>query len=82
MAEACGRKARLWHLPKGLMKASARIGDILHLPLNTERLGKLTEDSFVDNSALKKHLGWSQMPIRAEDGMRETLKSFINHEIH
>lgn len=77
MAEACGRKARLWRLPKGLMRTSARIGDILHLPLNTERLGKLTEDSFVDNSALKKYLGWSQMPIRAEDGMRSTLKSFL-----
>lgn len=77
MAEACGRKPKLWHLPKGLMRFAARIGDILHLPLNTERLGKLTEDSFVDNAALKAHLGWSQMPICAEDGMRETLKSFL-----
>ena len=77
MAEACGRNPKLWHLPKGLMRFAARIGDILHLPLNTERLGKLTEDSFVDNAALKKHLGWAQMPIRAEDGMRETLKSFL-----
>ena len=82
MAEACGRKPSLWRLPKGLMRLAARMGDIFHLPLNTERLGKLTEDSFVDNTALKKHLGWSQMPIRAEDGMRETLKSFLNHEIH
>lgn len=77
MSEACGRKARLWKLPQGLMRFAAKIGDVLHLPLNTERLGKLTEDSFVDNAALKKLLGWSQMPVRAEDGMRETLKSFI-----
>lgn len=76
MAEACGRKPRLCRLPKGLMRFAARIGDILHLPLDTERLGKLTEDSFVDNSALKRHLAWLQMPVRAEDGMRETLKSF------
>ena len=76
MAEACGRKPRLWRLPKGMMRLAAKVGDALHLPLNTERLGKLTEDSFVDNEALKKHLGWSQMPIRAEDGMRSTLKSF------
>ena len=82
MAEACGRKPHLWRMPKGLMRFGAKVGDVLHLPLNTERLGKLTEDSFVDNTALKKHLGWSQMPIRAEDGMRETLKSFLNHEIH
>ena len=82
MAEACGRKPHLWRMPKGLMRFGAKVGDVLHLPLNSERLGKLTEDSFVDNTALKKHLGWSQMPIRAEDGMRETLKSFLNHEIH
>lgn len=77
MAETCGRKPRLWRLSKGLMGFAAKVGDVLHLPLNTERLGKLTEDSFVDNAALKKHLGWAQMPIRAEDGMRETLKSFL-----
>ena len=82
MAEAYGRKPRLWRLPKGLMRLAARMGDVLHLPLNTERLGKLTEDSFVDNAALKAHLGWAAMPVRAEDGLRETLKSFLNHEIH
>ena len=76
MAEACGRKPHLWRMPKGLMRLAARMGDVLHLPLNTERLGKLTEDSFVDNGALKRHLGWSEMPIRAEGGMRTTLKSF------
>ena len=76
MAETCGRKPRLWRLSKGLMCFAAKVGDVLHLPLNTERLGKLTEDSFVDNAALKKHLGWTEMPIRAEDGMRNTLKSF------
>lgn len=76
MSETCGRRPRLWRLPRGLMRFAARTGDILHLPLNTERLGKLTEDSFVDNAVLKKSLGWTQMPICAEDGMRETLKSF------
>lgn len=77
MAETNGRKPCLWRLPRSLMHVAAKVGDILHLPLNTERLGKLTEDSFVDNSTLKRHLGWSRMPIRAEDGMRLTLKSFL-----
>ena len=82
MAEVCGRKPHLWRMSKRLMRLAAKVGDVLHLPLNTERLGKLTEDSFVDNAVLKKHFGWSEMPIRAEDGMLETLKSFLNHEIH
>ena len=76
IAEACGKRARLWKLPKSLMRAAAKVGDVLHLPLNTERLGKLTEDSFVDNAELKRLLGWEKMPISAEDGMRETLGSF------
>ena len=76
IAEACGKRAQLWKLPKSLMRAAAKLGDVLHLPLNTERLGKLTEDSFVDNSALKRVLGWEKMPISAEDGMKETLRSF------
>ena len=76
IAEACGKRARLWKLPKLFMKAAAKVGDVLHLPLNTERLGKLTEDSFVDNAELKRLLGWEKMPISAEDGMRETLGSF------
>ena len=80
IAETCGRKPRLWKLPRGLMRLAARIGDVLHLPITSERLGKLTEDSFVDNGALKKALGWAQMPIRAEEGMRETLKAFHRAE--
>ena len=76
IAEVCGRKAKLWRIPKGLMRMVAKFGDVLHLPLNTERIEKLTEDSFVDNSRLKSQLGWERMPIRAEDGMRDTLRYF------
>ena len=77
IAESCGKRARLWRLPKGLMRFCAKVGDLLHLPLNTERLGKLTEDSLVDNSKLKAALGWQQMPVRAEEGLRSTFKSFF-----
>ena len=76
IAEVCGKKTKLWRIPKGLMRFAAKIGDVLHLPLNTERIEKLTEDSFVDNSKLRAALGWTQMPIRAEDGMRDTLRYF------
>ena len=76
IAESRGKRARLWRLPKGLMRFGAKVGDILHLPLNTERLGKLTEDSVVDNSKIKAALGWDKMPVRAEDGLRSTLRSF------
>ena len=77
IAETCGKRAKLWRVPKGVMRMVARIGDVLHLPLNTERIVKLTEDSFVNNSHLKSQLGWNRMPIRAEEGMRRTLRSFL-----
>ena len=77
IAETCGKRAKLWRVPKGMMRMVAKIGDMLHLPLNTERIVKLTEDSFVNNSHLKSQLGWKRMPIRAEEGMRRTLRSFL-----
>ena len=76
IAEATGKKARLWRLPKRLMRFVAKAGDVCRLPLDSERLGKLTEDSVVDNSKIKAALGWESMPIRAEEGLRKTLRSF------
>lgn len=81
IAETCGKRAKLWRIPKGVMRFAAKIGDILHLPLNTERIEKLTEDSFVDNAKLRAALDWQQMPIAAEDGMRLTLRSFMGKEV-
>ena len=77
IAETCGKRAKLWRVPKGVMRMVAKIGDVLHLPLNTERIVKLTEDSFVNNSHLKSQLGWNRMPTRAEEGLRRTLRSFL-----
>ncbi len=76
IAGVCGRKAQLWHLSKCLVRVMAKVGDVLCLPLNSERLGKLTENSFVDNSRLKAALGWEKMPIGAEEGMKATLEEF------
>lgn len=80
IAETCGKKAKLWRVPKSLMRLIAAVGSLIHFPLNLERLGKLTENSLVDNSAIKVALGWDKMPISAEEGLRETLKSFLSAE--
>ncbi len=76
MAEAMGRRARVWAIPAGLIRAAARLGDVLHLPLNSERLKKLTESYVVSNAKIKGALGWAQMPAGAREGMRKTLESF------
>lgn len=76
MAGSLGKRARIWHVPAGLIRLAARFGDLLHLPLNSERLRKLTESYVVSNAKIKTALGWERMPVRAEEGLRKTLESF------
>lgn len=78
ICSALGKRAHIWHLPKGLMNGMAKVGDVLHLPLNSERLTKLTENYVVSNAKIKRALGVDRMPIRAEEGLTQTVKSFAN----
>lgn len=78
MCEAMGRKAHIWKINRGLVEVMATIGTWLHLPLNKERLRKLTENYVVSNAKIKKALGIEQMPVRAKDGLRKTILSFQN----
>ena len=58
------------------MKSAARIGDLLHLPLNTERIEKLTENYVVSNTRIKSALGIEVMPTAVKVGLRGTIESF------
>lgn len=78
MCEAMGRKAHIWRINRGLVEAIATIGTWLHLPLNKERLRKLTENYVVSNAKIKRALDIEQMPVRAKDGLRKTILSFQN----
>lgn len=71
-----GRKAHIWHIPRGLMEGCAKVGTLLHLPLNEERMQKLTEDYVSSNEKIKKALGVNKLPIKAKDGIKQTIKSF------
>lgn len=76
--ESLGKKAHLLRIPKNLMIGIAKIGDSLHLPLNTERLKKLTENYIIDNNDIKHALGIEKLPIEAIDGLQQTIQSMIN----
>jgi nucleoside-diphosphate-sugar epimerase len=76
MADVQGRRARIWKVPVGLIHLIAWVGDVLRLPLNSERLKKLTESYVVSNAKVKRALGWEQMPVSASEGMKKTLESF------
>ena len=71
-----GKKAHIWRLPKGLMNGLARVGGLLHLPLDPERLRKLTEDYVSSNAKIKAALGIERMPVGAVDGLKKTISSF------
>ena len=70
------KKADFWRIPKKLLMGVATVGGWLHLPLNPLRMQKLTENYVVSNSKIKSALGIKQMPIRARDGLTDTIRSF------
>lgn len=76
ICKSLGKKARIWRLPKGLMFFVARLGGWLHLPLDSERLRKLTEDYVASNAKIKRALGVARMPVDARVGLKVTLESF------
>ncbi len=76
ICQSLGKRAHIWRLPKGLMNGIARVGGFLHLPLNQERLRKLTENYVSSNAKIKKALGVDCMPVTARDGLKKTLASF------
>ena len=71
-----GKRAHIWHIPRGLMEGIAKIGGVLHLPLNPERLQKLTENYVSSNAKIKHALGVDKLPMRAKDGLIKTIKAF------
>ncbi len=79
MCMALGKKSHTWKVPKGFIKFGAKIGDVLHLPLNTFRLDKLTENYVVSNEKIKRALNIERMPVEARDGLTKTIQSFQNN---
>lgn len=75
---ALGRKAHIWKFGRRGMTFMARLGDRLHLPLNTERLAKLTENYVVSNDKIKRALNIDRMPVKARDGLTNTIRSFTH----
>ena len=76
ICKSLGKKAHIWRLPKGLMTGIAKVGGWLHLPLNPDRLQKLTENYVSSNAKIKRALDVDKMPVGAREGLHRTLVSF------
>jgi nucleoside-diphosphate-sugar epimerase len=77
MAYSLNRKAHIWNITPNIIKIMVKVGDRLKLPINSERLKKLTESYVVSNLKLKKALGIKKMPYTAIEGMKKTFESFL-----
>ena len=70
-----GRKPHILNVPKPLIKFISKLGDVLRLPLNSERLNKLTETYIVSNNKIINAIN-KPLPISAKDGIIKTFTSF------
>jgi nucleoside-diphosphate-sugar epimerase len=75
LAEAQNRTPKIWKVPKGLIQLIAKIGNLLRLPLNEERLHKLTDSYIVSNQKIKTAIG-KPLPVSSKEGLLKTFKSF------
>jgi nucleoside-diphosphate-sugar epimerase len=75
LAESQNKRAKIWNVSKVLIKSLAKLGDVLRLPLTTERLQKLTESYVVSNQKIKTAIG-KPLPLSSKEGLLKTFKSF------
>jgi nucleoside-diphosphate-sugar epimerase len=69
------RQSKIWKISARLIQSFAKLGDLLLLPLTTERLQKLTESYVVSNQKIKAAIG-KDLPVSAKDGLTKTFQSF------
>jgi|Laugresbdmm110sd_1035091.scaffolds.fasta_scaffold00244_15 nucleoside-diphosphate-sugar epimerase len=77
IAQSQNRKQKVWKISRSLIEKAARMGDKLYLPLNSERLHKLTSSYVVSNAKIKNAIG-KPLPISSREGLMKTFQSFQN----
>lgn len=60
-------------VPKYVIRIISKIGNIIPIPINEDRLSKLTENYLVSNNKIKKALEINKMPVNCKDGMIKTI---------
>jgi nucleoside-diphosphate-sugar epimerase len=75
LGTSLGKKSSIWSIPVSWIRGVAKLGDTLHLPLDSERLQKLTENYLVSNQKIVKAIG-KPLPVSAKEGLMMTFESF------
>ncbi|MCL7763377.1 NAD-dependent epimerase/dehydratase family protein [Polaribacter sp. Z014] len=75
IGDVIGKPAKVLNIPKVFVNILAKLGDVLPIPINSERLQKLTENYEVSNSKIKKALQ-KELPLSVKEGIEKTIASF------
>lgn len=75
MSEMLCKPNRILKVPKLLIRFVAKVGDFLPLPINSERLLKLTENYEVSNLKIKNAIQ-KKLPLSSSEGIKKTVISF------
>lgn len=72
--DSLNKKNRILNIPAFWIRAFARLGNYLKLPLNSERLKKLTDSYVVSNKKIVSALG-KKLPVGSKEGIQKYLNN-------
>lgn len=75
LGQSLNKESTILNIAPNGIKRLAKLGDILHLPLNSERLQKLTENYVVSNAKIVATIG-KKLPVSSRKGLLQTFESF------
>lgn len=75
IGKVVNKPSKIIKTPKFLVRLLAKFGDFFPLPINSERLNKLTENYVVSNAKIKKAIN-KNFPVSVENGVLNTIKWF------
>lgn len=75
IGETIEKPVKILNIPKVFINIIAKIGNYIPIPINSERVQKLTENYEVSNEKIKKELQ-KELPLTAKEGIKKTITSF------
>ena len=75
ISEVLNKPTRIIKIPKLFVRLLAKVGDFFPIPINSERLLKLTENYEVSNLKIKKAIH-KKLPLSSIEGIKKTITSF------
>ena len=74
ISDSMNKKTKILMIPQKIIIGFAKLGNILKLPLTTERLNKLTQNYIVSNRKISKAISKS-LPVKSKEGLLKTFQS-------